>query len=79
MCGMGHACGVSVLDRSVFLKGAGPSQVSIVGFAVGGAFLTLVHFDLPYYLVAFVVLVEATMRESGRLVPRNPPPADSAA
>ena len=54
------------------------SQVSIAGFAVGGAFLTLVHFDLPYYLVAFVVLVEATMRESGRLAPRNPPPADSA-
>ena len=55
------------------------SQVSIVGFAVGGAFLTLVHFDLPYYLVAFVVLVEATMRESGRLVPRNLSPANSAA
>ena len=54
------------------------SQVSIAGFAVGGAFLTLVHFDLPYYLVAFVVLVEATMRESGRLAPSILPPANSA-
>ena len=47
------------------------SQVSIAGFAVGGAFLTLVHFDLPYYLLAFVVLVDATMRETGHLPPKN--------
>jgi probable O-glycosylation ligase (exosortase A-associated) len=39
------------------------SQVSLIGFAVGGAFLTLVHFDLPYYIVCYVVLVEATLRE----------------
>lgn len=38
-------------------------QVSLVGFAVGGAFLTLVHFDLPYYIVAFVILVDASIRE----------------
>jgi probable O-glycosylation ligase (exosortase A-associated) len=38
-------------------------QVSLVGFAVGGAFLSLVYFDLPYYIVGFVVLVDATIRE----------------
>lgn len=38
-------------------------QVSLAGFAVGGAFLTLVHFDLPYYIVGYVVLVDATLRE----------------
>lgn len=38
-------------------------QVSFVGFAVGGAFLSLVNFDLPFYLVAVVLLVDATMRE----------------
>ena len=38
-------------------------QVSIAGFAVGGAFLTLVHFDLPYYIIGVVVLVDATLRE----------------
>lgn len=38
-------------------------QVSLVGFAAGGAFLSLVYFDLPYYVVAYVVLVDATLRE----------------
>lgn len=30
-------------------------QVSLLGFAVGGAFLSLVYFDVPYYLMAAVV------------------------
>jgi probable O-glycosylation ligase (exosortase A-associated) len=38
-------------------------QVSLAGFAAGGAFLSLVHFDLPYYIVGYVVLVDATLRE----------------
>jgi len=38
-------------------------QVSLLGFAVGGAFLGLLHYDLPYYLAALVVLAEVTMRE----------------
>ncbi len=38
-------------------------QVSLVGYAAGGAFLSLAYFDLPYYLISFVILVEATMRE----------------
>ena len=40
-------------------------QVSLVVFATGGAFLGLLHYDLPYYLAAIVVLTElavATMR-----------------
>lgn len=41
-------------------------QVSLTGFAVGGAFLSFVHFDLPYYIISFVVLVDATVRERGR-------------
>jgi len=39
-------------------------QVSLVGFAVGGAFLSLAHFDLPYYILSFVILVDVTVRES---------------
>lgn len=39
------------------------TQASLAGFASGGAFLSLVHFDLPYYIVAFVVLVDATLKE----------------
>lgn len=32
-------------------------QVSMVGFAVGGAFLSLLYYDVPYYLIAIVVVV----------------------
>lgn len=39
------------------------TQVSLLGFAVGGAFLSLVHFDLPFYIMSFVVLAEASLRE----------------
>jgi probable O-glycosylation ligase (exosortase A-associated) len=38
-------------------------QVSLTGFAVGGTFLSLVHFDLPYYILSFVILVDATVRQ----------------
>lgn len=34
-------------------------QVSLVGFGVGGAFLGLAYFDLPYSLMAIVVLTNA--------------------
>lgn len=41
-------------------------QVSLLGFAVGGAFLSLVYYDVPYYLIAVVVctchLVEQTFK-----------------
>ena len=38
-------------------------QVSLIGFMVGGAFLGLLHFDLPYYLMGLVVLVDAVLQE----------------
>ena len=38
-------------------------QVSLLAFAAGGAFLGLLHYDLPYYLAAIVVLVDATVTE----------------
>jgi putative inorganic carbon (HCO3(-)) transporter len=34
---------------------AAMAQVSIIGFSVGGAFLSLLYFDVPYYLMAAVV------------------------
>ena len=41
-------------------------QVSLLGFGVGGAFLSLVYYDVPYYLVAVIVctchLVEQTLK-----------------
>ena len=42
-------------------------QVSMVGFGVGGAFLSLLYYDVPYYLIAIVVtmgvLVEKALKE----------------
>jgi probable O-glycosylation ligase (exosortase A-associated) len=32
-------------------------QVSLVGYAVGGAFLSLAYFDLPYYIVCISIIL----------------------
>jgi putative inorganic carbon (HCO3(-)) transporter len=39
------------------------TQVSLVGFAVGGAFLSLMLLDLTYYIPGIVVLTHATVHE----------------
>jgi probable O-glycosylation ligase (exosortase A-associated) len=41
------------------------AQVSLLGFAVGGAFLSLVYFDLPYYVMMMVVLARVWVRDKG--------------
>jgi putative inorganic carbon (HCO3(-)) transporter len=38
-------------------------QTSLVGFAVGGAFLSLAYFDVPYYLVALLVATRALLEQ----------------
>lgn len=47
-------------------------QVSLIGFYVGGTFLSLLYFDVPYYLMAATVvtrvLVEKELKEKGRRV-----------
>lgn len=55
-------------------------QVSIIGYAVGGAFLGLSYFDLYYHLIALIVIVNAyciselevdpLIRKADRLPPR---------
>lgn len=42
------------------------SQVSLVGYATGGAFLSLAYLDLPYYFMAYVVLCEIHLRRRER-------------
>jgi putative inorganic carbon (HCO3(-)) transporter len=42
-------------------------QASMIGFAVGGAFLSLVYYDVPYYLMAAVVAMRVLLeRQQGR-------------
>ena len=48
---------------------AAMNQVALVGFAVGGAFLGLAYFDLPYHLVAIGALVKVVTREALRVPP----------
>jgi putative inorganic carbon (HCO3(-)) transporter len=37
-------------------------QVSLAGYAVGGAFLSLTYFDVPYYLVVILIALRAFVR-----------------
>jgi probable O-glycosylation ligase (exosortase A-associated) len=46
---------------------AAMGQVSMIGFAVGGAFLTLAYYDLIYYIVGTLAVVERLLKE--RLAP----------
>lgn len=39
-------------------------QVSMVGFAVGGAFLSLLYFDVPYYLMAMMVITDCLVQNT---------------
>jgi len=42
---------------------AGMCQVSMVGYAVGGAFLSLAYFDLPYNILVILVVTLRWLRE----------------
>lgn len=49
---------------------AAMSQVSLVGYAIGGAFLSLTYFDLPYYIVVALVVVRRIIRQEQVAQPR---------
>jgi putative inorganic carbon (HCO3(-)) transporter len=42
---------------------AAMGQVSMIGFMVGGAFLTLAYYDLFYYITALLVVLERLLRD----------------
>jgi putative inorganic carbon (hco3(-)) transporter len=49
-------------------------QVSLIGYAVGGAFLNLTYFDLPYYVVVILIALRRLIRddlETGATRPRG--------
>jgi probable O-glycosylation ligase (exosortase A-associated) len=41
-------------------------QVSLIGFAVGGAFLSLAYLDLPYYFMGYVILARVFVDRAAR-------------
>jgi probable O-glycosylation ligase (exosortase A-associated) len=59
-------------------------HVSLLGFLVGGAFLSLAYFDVPYYVMVIMVatrlLVERTLREGAAQAPvASPKESESVA
>jgi probable O-glycosylation ligase (exosortase A-associated) len=52
---------------------AGMIQVSMVGYAVGGTFLSLSYFDLPYNVLVMLVACQAWMREKRWQTEKNGP------
>jgi putative inorganic carbon (HCO3(-)) transporter len=49
-------------------------QVALVGYAVGGAFLSLAYFDLPYEILALLVLTRVWVeKQSWKTEPVDPP------
>lgn len=52
----------------------GMCQVALIGYAVGGAFLSLSYFDLPYNIVSAIVLARAWLLKRGwETEPAYPP------
>lgn len=54
---------------------AAMTQVSMIGYAVGGAFLGLSYFDLYYHLVAIIVVLQAIVAEESEAATAVPAPA----
>lgn len=46
-------------------------QVAFTGYAVGGAFLSLINFDAPYYLMAIMIATTALARRQARRQSRS--------
>jgi putative inorganic carbon (HCO3(-)) transporter len=58
---IGHAAPLEELRWAAGL--AAMIQTSLAGFAVGGAFLSLAYFDVPYYLVGILVATRALVEQ----------------
>ena len=57
---------------------AGMCQVSLIGYAVGGAFLSLAYFDLPYDIMVIVVLTRRWLEhfKAGKSLDEPPEPEE---
>jgi probable O-glycosylation ligase (exosortase A-associated) len=55
-----------VLPQAAWCRDLGAmAQASLLGFAVGGAFLSLAYFDLPYDILAIIVLARRWVETKG--------------
>jgi putative inorganic carbon (HCO3(-)) transporter len=54
-------------------------QVSLLGFAVGGAFLSLAYFDVPYYVMAAMIATRLVVERHIKANKAQPQPARHAA
>lgn len=48
------------------------SQASLIGFAVGGAFLSLLYFDMPYYLMAALIATRIIVEQQAKASTSRP-------
>lgn len=53
------------------------TQVSLVAYGTGGAFLSLSYFDLPWHLVAIIILLQDLMKREGIWEEEKPKPIAS--
>jgi putative inorganic carbon (HCO3(-)) transporter len=53
-------------------------QVSLLGFAVGAAFLSLVYFDVPYYLMAALIATRIIVERDAKALSAQPAQAAAA-
>jgi probable O-glycosylation ligase (exosortase A-associated) len=49
------------------------TQVSLIGYAVGGAFLSLAHLDLVYYMIGYVIISDAIVRRRSAVATKTAP------
>ncbi len=56
----------------------GMCQTSLIGYAAGAAFLTLMHLDVAYYIMAIVVVTHCTVREARNTKQAKPSPLAQA-
>jgi probable O-glycosylation ligase (exosortase A-associated) len=54
------------------------AKVSMVGFAVGGAFLSLAYWDMPYYIPVILAAIERLVRQELKAAAPAAAPADPA-
>jgi putative inorganic carbon (HCO3(-)) transporter len=54
-------------------------QVSLVGFSIGGAFLSLLYFDVPYYLIAMMVIASRIVEQTIAAAQSSPSRVDATA